>query len=179
MTIPGSFFGDFEAAFAECSEKPVIDFGIDQTGTITFNADGTYVRDATTSEGGFFKLPVSCIAEMTGGQLKQCADLQADFVEQGGYCVTGEEPAPIEDYETGAYTTDGSTLVLNEGGTPSAGLGDAGAGGAPTDEVGPAPSFLKQASTESTVFCVRGDTLTVRITDPTAETVQQFTATRQ
>ncbi len=206
-TIPEGAFGgsDPDSPFNDCTDKPTAGFSIDITGTITFNADGTYEGDQTLSVQSTVSIPKSCLTEVAMGEPFTCDDLNGDsepqpgepvFTDSGDACVQTGSFSEV-DNGGGTWTTEGGRVYLDEGATGDA-TSDAPAGGTSTVDTGaaegggaPAPApreaavpglITKQsdpAADEDIVeYCVKGDTLTVRHRGSEGE-VMGYTAKRK
>jgi hypothetical protein len=133
-----------ENAFEEVCASATIDADLNLTGSITFNDDGTYESNFTSSATLSYTLPPDCLSMITGGQLPaDCTALEEEPDPQDpsdmGTTCTGDpatdgctctnQEAPETSTETGTWATDGTTVTMTEEG------GDA----------------------DSTEFCVDGD----------------------
>ena len=155
-TIPPDLLGSGsdsgENPFAACSEQPKVEFTLDITGTVTFGAAGEFSVDQTVTTSGGVTVPLSCIMELGADS---CDALQVPVSEDGKSCVLvdGSDQEPQHDTTTGTYTAEGSKLTISEEG-----------------DTEPDTSVIE--------YCVKGDTLSVRITEDEG-TVVEYTATRQ
>jgi hypothetical protein len=143
-------------AFGECPGL-VATIGLDVSGTVTFEDDGTYAMDLTREAQIELALPTSCLM---GGTM--CSDY-ADFSDgasaelDGDVCnISFGEPAEAAE-QMGTFELEGSTLAL-------------------MDSEATEPADFDE-------YCVEGNTITVRFVDVDEETGEEqvafIQATRQ
>lgn len=142
-------------AFGECPGL-VATIGLDVSGTVTFEADGTYAMELTREAQIELALPTSCLM---GGMCSDYADLSdgASAELDGDVCnISFGEPAEAEE-EMGTFELEGNTLALMD-----------------SEATEPA---------EFDEYCVEGNTITVRFVEVDEETgdeqVAFIQATRQ
>jgi hypothetical protein len=143
MNVPPDPFGGEENPFEICSVQPVASFDIDISGEVTFGADGSFSNEQTTSVSGGFVISGACldeIAAQSGGAGITCEEFGG--VPRGEDCILGgaSEP-PMTEITTGTYTTAGNVLTVIEDG------------------------FEPDPASDGEEYCVRGDTLTVHLSD--------------
>jgi hypothetical protein len=152
--FPGS--DDEENPFDACQVQPVARYDIDVSGEVSFGVDGSFMSEQTQSLSGGIVLSGACLDELAaqgGGTTITCE--QFGGVPDGDDCIIGSEEQPPEtEITTGTYTiADNRIFVIEDGYEPD-----------PT-EMG-------------AEFCVRGDTLTVHLSDEEGLDIT-FTGTRK
>lgn len=116
------------------------------TGTASFDAEGYYSIDQTLTIEYYYRFSLACLAEISrlGGTPFTCDSLGGEV--SGDACVR-DETTEVPAQSAGSYTTEGATLALES----------------PEGYV-----LIGFATLDPVVdYCVTGDTLTLRIKDPT------------
>jgi hypothetical protein len=130
------------AAFAKCDDKPKVDFTVDLEGQAEFGKDGSFSAEQSVSLRGGLRVSKSCLAQAAksmGVDALSCDDI--DGTPDGTDCILELGDDETSELETsGTYTVSGKELTVTA---------------ADADASDPA---------EPTPYCVRGDTLTARIT---------------
>jgi hypothetical protein len=145
--------GETDEAFAVCDDKPSYSLDIDISGTATFGSDGSFVVDQTTQFGGGLSIPVSCLEQLAMGQASPeelCGSFPGEI--KGDVCEAIQSEEPEVEQSTQTYGVEGGTLTVYDG----------------ADDAG-----------DSLEYCVKGDSLTVRKTDPATGSYFEYTATRR
>jgi hypothetical protein len=128
------------------------------SGTASF-LDGSYDIDQVLKLDYYYRISLACLQEIArvGGQTITCESIQG--VETGGYCVHESSTDDVASQSEGTYTAEGGTVTLES----NTGL-----------------VVLGLASIDPQVeYCVTGNTLTLRLTDPaTPSSVQVYVAER-
>jgi hypothetical protein len=153
LTLGEDPFAGEDDLFEVCDVQPIPRFMIHIAGTVSFGADGSFMNEQTSSSSGGFLVSHACLDQIgaEGGETLSCEDIGA--IPEGQDCLLGggtEEPTT--DITTGTFTTEGTTLNVMEDG------------------------YIDEGGGEQ--YCVRGDTLTVRIHEEEDGSVIQLTATR-
>lgn len=158
LNLPDGFVPgvDEENPFEVCSVQPLARYNVDISGEVTFGADGSFTSEQTRSFSGGILITGACldqIASQSGGMSITCESLEG--VPEGDDCLVGSEEEPPEtEIMTGTYTAEGNVVMVHE------------------DGYEPDPSDMGQE------YCVRGDTLTVHLSDDEGLDIT-FTATRK
>lgn len=122
-----SCFEDTTTTDASCPGSTIGLSNVQQTGSVTFGADGSYVSDGAVSFDFTQSLPLTCV--MDGGGSCALYELLFQSIAGNGTCsetaTTCDCSASISaqpSSATGTYTTSGSTLTVTQaGGMPNAG----------------------------------------------------------
>lgn len=115
-TVVDSCF-EGELTIEQCPDLIVKSVDVDQTGTVTIDADMSYTLDLTVSGTASVTFPASCF----GGLITDCAQLNDD-----GTTCTGDASAECDcditldevTDETGTWSTTGNQITLDDGTEP-------------------------------------------------------------
>lgn len=154
-----------------CKDPGRYESGLDVSGSVTFNADGTYTINRTSIASTKLTIPQSCLAEISQQLMQPYTCEMFIGTIENGVCVSIQgEDSPIVEDTPGRYTVEGTQLTTTDI-DPS--LIDAGIYGG---DSGIDPYQRAQ-------FCVSGDTLRVRYPDTATGAaygfITEYSATRQ
>jgi len=104
--------------FGGACPEATVDVNLNVTGSITFEAGGTYTKNFETSSSVTFIVPASCLSSMGSSS---CSDLEDERTACSGdpsdTCTCVQEEAPHADTGTGTWeTTDSGELTMTEDG---------------------------------------------------------------
>jgi len=128
--------------FALCDDKPVAAFSVDLQGQVVFGQDGSFSVNQMISVSGGFRISPACLAQAgeSMGTVLTCGDVNGTL--DGEVCVLGPNgglPEKSEDSNTGTYSVSGTNVTVVDAQSMP-------------DEV-----------PDASPYCVRGDTLAVRV----------------
>jgi hypothetical protein len=141
---PGALEEDDDAnVFAQCEDKPVSAISVDLSGQAVFGKDGSFNSEQKVTIQGGYRISKACLAEVgesMGTSSLTCA--QIDGTPDGDGCLLGPNastPETSEDAVVGTYSASGTSVTVVDSESD------------PEDPPTPSP------------YCVRGDTLIVRV----------------
>jgi hypothetical protein len=145
--------------FAMCDDKPVAALTIDLVGMAVFGKDGAFSSEQSVTIQGGFRVSKACLAqvgESMGASSLTCA--QVNGTPDGEACVVGPNasmPETSDENTTGTYTVSGTSVTVIDS--------DSG------------PDDMPKGSP----YCVKGDSLIVRVIDNDNGTTIVYQARRK
>ena len=104
-------------AASSCSGETVAVTGVSVSGTMTFNADGTYVASALSKQGTYsLNVPASCLngtaCSTVASSLEASGEFETASCSGVAGCACTAVQTPITVTESGSYTISGSTVTM-------------------------------------------------------------------